>query len=484
MMLPRRTALKLVSMGAVTVFAGQVTFAQQSLRTRRSLTGMDLDDPDLSAYRDFVRLMKAKDQSQPVSWLGFANQHGSLAGGYKFCPHGDWYFLPWHRAYVLMYETAVQALTLKSDFAMPYWNWTEMRSLPDAFANPRYKGKPNPLFVRNRNRLSGANALTDSIVGQTQVIDKIYVETVFEAFGTTRNRSQTNLDPNWVVRGGGFQGILESTPHNLVHNNIGAYMPTAASPRDPIFFMHHSNIDRIWDHWNSLGRTNSTDPLWLNMPFTNNYLKPDGTPYTTIVKDLQNISALGYRYDFRSQSDNRPSDPGRESRLLAVLQSKPGTSIVGTQRFGGLNKTAATASNPLSQSMNLTESSMTALTAPSDGKVEEVYALIGDIALGDNVRGIRVFVNHPELSIETPDTDPHYVKTIAFLDHSRHGDDNANKQLPSVLVNLTATLKRLRGFDRLKVGEISVQLIPIPVDGVIIDNVGQVVPDTLEIVVL
>jgi tyrosinase len=134
--------------------------------------------------------------------------------------------------------------------------------------------------------------------------------------------------------------------------------------------------------------------------------------------------------------------------------------------------------------MNLTESSMTALTAPSDGKVEEVYALIGDIALGDNVRGIRVFVNHPELSIETPDTDPHYVKTIAFLDHSRHGDDNANKQLPSVLVNLTATLKRLRGFDRLKVGEISVQLIPIPVDGVIIDNVGQVVPDTLEIVVL
>ncbi|MFY8199244.1 MAG: hypothetical protein ACOVLE_01135, partial [Pirellula staleyi] len=86
MKLPRRTALKLVSMGAVTVFAGQVTFAQQVLRTRRSLSGMALDDDDLSAYRDFVRLMKAKDQSKPVSWLGFANQHGRWPGGFKFCP--------------------------------------------------------------------------------------------------------------------------------------------------------------------------------------------------------------------------------------------------------------------------------------------------------------------------------------------------------------------------------------------------------------
>ncbi len=483
MKLPRRTALKLVSMGAVTVFAGQVTFAQQVLRTRRSLSGMALDDDDLSAYRDFVRLMKAKDQSKPVSWLGFANQHGRWPDGFKFCPHGDWYFLPWHRAYVLMYETAVQALTGKSNFAMPYWNWTEMRLLPDAFANPMYKGRTNPLFVTNRNSLTGANALTDSIVGQTQVIDKIYNETVYEAFGTTRNPSQTDVDPQWVPAGGGFQGILERSPHNLVHNKIGGYMPRYDSPRDPIFFMHHSNIDRIWDHWNALGRKNSTDPLWLNMSFTNNYLKPDGTPYTTIVKDLQNISDFGYRYDFQPQLDNRQSDPGRESRLLAVLQSKPGTNVVGTQRFGGLNKRAATASSPLAQSMSLTESSLNAVTTPADGKVEEVFALIDDIALGDNVRGFRVFVNHPELSIETPDTDPHYVETIGFLDHSGHGDD-ANKHLPSVLVNLTATLKRLRGFDRLKAGEISVQLIPIPVSGVIIDSVGQVVPGSIEIVVL
>src|SRR4051794_31651910 len=101
----RRTALTLMSVGAFTAFTGKVSFAQQAVRTRRSLTGMALNDPDLSTYRDFVGLMRSKDQNQPLSWLGFANQHGSVNGGFNFCPHGDWYLLPWHRAYVSMYET-------------------------------------------------------------------------------------------------------------------------------------------------------------------------------------------------------------------------------------------------------------------------------------------------------------------------------------------------------------------------------------------
>lgn len=95
MNLPRRTAIKLVSAGAVTVFSGKLNFALPSLAvpTRRSLTAMTLDDPDLSAYRDFVGLMLAADQSKPVSWLGFSSQHGSSTD-FKYCPHGDWYFLP------------------------------------------------------------------------------------------------------------------------------------------------------------------------------------------------------------------------------------------------------------------------------------------------------------------------------------------------------------------------------------------------------
>src|SRR5205085_3909560 len=153
-MFTKRTALKAaVATGAVTVFSGLVPgikdAAAQTLRVRRSVNNMRLDDSDLSTYRDFVGLMRSKPQTDRVSWLGFANQHGD-ENDFKFCPHGDWYFLPWHRGYVEMYEKAAAVLMKNRNFAMPYWDWTTLRRLPAAFTNPMFKGKPNPLFVPGR----------------------------------------------------------------------------------------------------------------------------------------------------------------------------------------------------------------------------------------------------------------------------------------------------------------------------------------------
>jgi tyrosinase len=58
---------------------------------------------------------------------------------------------------------------------------------------------------------------------------------------------------------GSTYGVLESQPHNLTHNNIGGYqqepnadvgfMADNLSPVDPIFFLHHANMDRLWDVW-------------------------------------------------------------------------------------------------------------------------------------------------------------------------------------------------------------------------------------------
>ena len=500
-MITRRTVLKAVTAGAVTAFAGTIPgirafAAATALRVRRSVNTMALDDPDLATYRDFVGIMRAKPDTDPVSWVGFANQHGT-ATDFVFCPHGDWYFLPWHRGFVDMYERAAAALTKNPKFAMPYWDWNTLRQLPAAFTDPLYKGKANPLYVPGvgdapsvvRNVLVGPNALTDAMVGPA-VMTKVYKETVYERFGTSRSVDssvtppavQTNDDAKWVPMGGGFQGTLESRPHNNVHNNIGGYMPQTNSPRDPIFMMHHSNIDRIWAYWNALGRKNSTDPLWLNMPFTNNYLAPTGTPYTKKVKDLLSTTALGYTYDNLPKAAPRILDPGRSANLVALLHLAPTPKV---KRFKADTTETASVSAPFSTSVQLESAALktTIEAAPETKQPSEVVALISQLQIGDNVRAVRVFVNLDAANLDVPETDPHFVTTLSFLHHSGGGDGAHahHKSLPSTIVDLTETLQNLSKANGLSGDHVTVQLVPVPAPGVPAGAVGKVVPASIEI---
>jgi tyrosinase len=70
-------------------------------------------------------------------------------------------------------------------------------------------------------------------------------------------------------------GNLEQDPHNLTHNFVGGFTPATSglmtdpglAALDPIFYLHHANIDRMWAVWNSDPRnTNPSDPNWLKGP--------------------------------------------------------------------------------------------------------------------------------------------------------------------------------------------------------------------------
>jgi tyrosinase len=478
----RRTLLKAATAtGAVSVFSGVVpglkAWAAPPPRVRRCVNDMKDGDPDLETYRDFVGIMLARPKTNPVSWIGFSNQHGDENEA-KFCPHGDWYFLPWHREYMLMYERAAATLTKNPRFAMPYWDWTALPDYPAAFAAATYKGKPNPLFVKGRNVLKGKNALTNKVVGQA-VMDEIYGETVFEAFGTSRNQDQDNLDPAWVPRGGGSQGKLESTPHNLVHNRIGVFMPELNSPRDPIFFMHHGNIDRIWATWNAMGRLNSTDPLWLGMVFKNNYIAPDGKTYSRGVKDLLDIAPLGYTYD--------PMPPQKAPLLRATQRDADMRALFNPkepahpQRIRKSNTESATPGAPLSIPFPVRDETL--LRAPPGAENEkDIVALISQIQLTPAVSEIHVLVDHPAPSIDVPEDDPHFVAHVGFLRHA-HGGKHGG-ELPSVIVSLTQALRSLAAKGEAPSDTITVQLVPVPQPGAPESAVARVVPAVVEIAFL
>ena len=433
-MLSRRALLRstVAAAGAIVCTAavpGLRIASQTTLPRRRSLGEMDLDDPDLVTYREFVKIMKEPTRNgKPVNWVSFSNVHGS-ANSFNLCPHGNWYFTPWHRGYLRMYEVAARVLTGNQDFALPYWDWTVDRQIPRSFSDEIFNGRPNPLFVPDRD-MGPNDSLPDDLVGQAEVMDVIYDETNFEAFGSSRPNGQNDLNPMWLRRGG-VSSSLEATPHNNIHCEVrGPFMCSGASPQDPIFLMHHCNIDRIWAVWNSLGRMNTSDPLWLDMPFTDHFIAPDGTKYTDVVRDLERVEPLGYTYGLK-EAEKFPENPGRTLLLTSVFGVPDVLERTGFSRSRSGLTANATALRP--QSVQLSPDAALlkrAVRASSNRSVvaaglrePQVYAIIRDLSpVKPDETQLRVFVNCNYLSLSVPTSDPHYVTTIGFFGAGAHGD--------------------------------------------------------------
>jgi hypothetical protein len=64
---------------------------------------------------------------------------------------------------------------------------------------------------------------------------------------------------------------------------------------DPLFYLHHANIDRLWESWNRLGNTNPTDPKFLDRKFA--YGDRSGKRVDLPVSSGNRTTQLGYEYD-------------------------------------------------------------------------------------------------------------------------------------------------------------------------------------------
>jgi tyrosinase len=236
----------------------------------------------VKAYRDGVRaMMNFGDITDPRSWQYWHNSHwmatgtppASMAAVWNQCPHRKPYFYAWHRAFLFYFEAMLRTMSGNPNFALPYWDYYKHPQLPDIFANPLLAdGTANPLYWSNREG--------SVVTGLT-----------FEAFDpalTAFNRDPANADT--------FEQVMEGNPHGLIHDMVGGDMgevPTAAA--DPIFWVHHCHIDRLWAAWINAGGgrrlPNAGDP-WFNRSFTFNI----SGSWTLGVSDLTDTTHLNYTY--------------------------------------------------------------------------------------------------------------------------------------------------------------------------------------------
>ena len=134
--------------------------------------------------------------------------------------------------------------------ATPQSLWTQVKGDPTNGA--MFATTPYARYIKAKNPDLDEN--TKKMVAPDMVRSGL-APTAFTNFNSIQTPSH-NTQP----AGSSVFGILEGNPHNKVHNNIGGvghltnpldfgYMADNLSPVDPIFFLHHSNMDRLWDVW-------------------------------------------------------------------------------------------------------------------------------------------------------------------------------------------------------------------------------------------
>ncbi|MEA2329043.1 MAG: hypothetical protein QOE68_4002 [Thermoanaerobaculia bacterium] len=278
----RRKFLKVTggAIAASTLFDVDKLFAGPTF-IRKDVGGLTAASSDLISYGNAINAMKLLLPTNPLSWSYQAAIHGVLPFGpppaWNTCEHGSLEFLSWHRMYLYWFERIIRKKSGDPNFALPFWNYgsSSQRYLP-----PPFRTSGTGLFVPNANRGSGWNAGT-SFLQSTAV-------------------STSGCLPQ--VPFGSFSGNLESTPHAAVHNafgSTGGWMGSIyTAAQDPIFYLHHCNIDRLWNVWLAQGggRTNPLgDTTWKDKKFL--FFDENGAQvWMTGCDILRAQEQLGYVY--------------------------------------------------------------------------------------------------------------------------------------------------------------------------------------------
>lgn len=223
--------------------------------------------------------------------------------------HGGAAFLPWHRYYLRHLELDLQQI--EPSVTIPYWDWTRDRThtgtpwTVDLMGGNGRKGDGRvmsgrfaysagdwPINIKDYRRQPDFLMRTlwrpDSLP-ERRAIARVLGRIPYDAkpwnFRTSASRS--------------FRAALEGH-HNMVHIWVGGNMTSAGSPNDPVFFLHHAMVDRVWARWQWMHQSqlyepvaggprghNLDDPMW---PWRSE--RPPVTP-----RNVLRHRNLGYRYD-------------------------------------------------------------------------------------------------------------------------------------------------------------------------------------------
>jgi tyrosinase len=367
---------------------------------------------------------------------------------WNHCTHGpgevEAFFLPWHRAYIYWFEVIVRAhvaaLNGPADWTLPYWNYSfhgdadpvwPRSALPWVFCQERLPaedggpGEPNPLYIADRLK----RGLPPTAAGEPMYLGALtpYYNDSFAA---------DDYDD--------FNSILDNAPHGAVHVDVGTgdrprgrtgwMHSTVTAAYDPIFWMHHAEIDRFWVAWNQ-DHDNPQGDDWLDatgdpqLDTRWNFWK-DGTldaPVRTLPREMLRPESLGAGFPHSYQYATLPQLPA----------PTPGPGLGGPDLVGPEGILAEAPMKPVHGESDAPvpigdepTTATVALSAPPQELLAEalpsrVRLHLEGISADAPAGNYAVYLNYPDADRETGGAVPHYVGLFSTFGvehgHGGHG---------------------------------------------------------------
>jgi len=467
----RRRFMQHTAMALGVLGMGSLRLEGQDTPVRKNaLTSSGGATPELDKYSRAVGLMKDLPISDLRNWTNQARIH------FDHCPHTNWWFLPWHRAYVFYFEQVCRDVLKDPSFALPYWDWTAMPKFPESFRN-----SSSPLYIDGRN--NGGNITISSESNGRVVINRVLNQTVLQQIFSGQASTQ---------RGSSTQGLLEGTPHNNVHRQVGGQMATYMSPLDPIFWMHHCNIDRIWQSWAALHNNQAPgEQKWKELSLARFYdpvskrqvdvPTPDtlnATRFNAVYDRLETPSAARFLLSKHPEAFVGSAGELTPEEATHVTEATVGATLT---KPIGLGTAATFRLDPTPKLKGLVRETMGNLQATNAAAASELFLLVGDIPLPpESITALRIFLNTTNPTLDTSLDDPGYVGTFSlFGDRSPQHAHNS-----SFLIDLRSNLPELQKASRYSPDTpLDVSILPIDANDLNLVRAGTTVrPRKIELV--
>lgn len=416
----------------------------QNLPMRVRPSAHKVDAKYIKKYTQAVKLMRELPDDDPRSFVQQANVHCAYCDGAYYTGslplelqiHNCWLFLPWHRWYLYFHERILAKLIGDDSFALPFWNWDAPAGMtfPPIYANTK-----SPLYDELRNSAHmpptvvdlNYNGTDDTTITDKEVIasnlNLMYRQIVSGAktaklFHGQPYRYGDEADPG--------AGTLENSPHGPVHLWTGsATEPNRedmgnfySAGRDPIFFAHHANIDRLWTIWRSLGgkrRTEFDDKDYLDAKFL--FYDENARLVKVSVADALDPEKLMFSYQ---QVDipwlkARPKKTSAKAKVASLFGPSPAMAA-GNEipEFGSEIKDLV---GPVSVRVKRPKKKRS--REEIDEEIEEVLVIEGiEVRRGLAVK-FDVFINLPEADSKTAISSAQYAGTFVNVPHHHHQKD-------------------------------------------------------------